>query len=245
MLSHRLYLCSPVPPTKTIAQSRTPSVRAAKLKEEKEKKSAKLLERFKAQRESGVKINMVVNETVSVNQLYDFVDYLGAVATDISADDMVDDSLTDSCRAFLTFIPDADDQEIISLAEKLLFPQDNIDSSGAEDSDWIVSDGEDDYFDVKEMLRNAEVYEERILYHTEAEVKDVEDSASVLEDLKPISHIPRLPLHEAVCGEDGSGEEREALKKALELCKEPGLLDVTNSQGLSELFLVSSIYRCC
>lgn len=158
----------------------------------------------------------------------------GEGLVDNKSADVVEEVGTDSSRDFIsTFVSEArDDQTIISLAERLLFPQDNLDDSGTENSDWIVSDGEDDYFDVKELLKDTEDGEERILYHTEEE-EDDGGGVFVLEDLNPLSHSspPPLLLHEAVCGEDGSGGEREDLKKALELCKAPGLLNTTNSQG--------------
>lgn len=150
---------------------------------------------------------------------------------------MMEEVESSTRRDFLgTFLQeDNNDQTLISLAERLLFPMDNADDSGAENSDWIVSDdGEDGYFDVKEMLRDTEVGEGRILYHTEAEEDDDEGCTSMLESFdQPPPLPPPLLLHEAVCGEDGSGGEREALVKAIEFCKAPGLLDATNSQGQS------------
>ena len=131
-----------------------------------------------------------------------------------------------------SLVPESSDQAIFSLAERLLFPPDNTECSGGEDEDWIVSDGEDDFFDVKEMLRSTEDGEGKILYHTEVK-KDVESETFVLDDLKPRGTASPLPLHEAVCGEEDDGGGGEALKKALELYNEPGLLDITNSQGPS------------
>lgn len=149
----------------------------------------------------------------------------------------------EQCQQFLDAVlseEKGERQTLVSLAERLLFPADNAESSGSEDSDWIVSDGEDTYLDVKELLRDAgDLGGEILPYPYPPEAGDEEEEEEemgdgiVLSDLMPPSSPPpHLPLHEAVCSVDvDNGEDREALKEALVQCKESDLLNAANSQG--------------
>ncbi len=129
---------------------------------------------------------------------------------------------------------------LVSLAERLLFPSENVDSEESGDSDWIVSDGEDSHLDVKELLKDAgEFGGDRLPYPLPPGMEmgeELGEERIALSNLRPLSPPPSTSLssllHEAICCvELDGGGDREALKEALTQCREPHVLNATNSQG--------------
>jgi len=121
-------------------------------------------------------------------------------------------------------------EERQSLADRLLFPSESRDSSDSEDSDWIVSDGEDSYPDVKELLMDAENFKEgRPPYFLLPNAEDDEETDDQIFS-KPLHP---LTFHDAVYAVEvgGGGGDREALAEALRQCKDPSLIEATDSQG--------------
>ena len=109
------------------------------------------------------------------------------------------------------------------LAENILFPpQEDSDSSGEEeDSDWIVSDGEAEYLDLREMFENASSSDRVIICHPEGE------SVESFSEDKDCDFLP-LPLIDAVCKEGSV----EAIKKVLEVNCDAYTLEATDDKGL-------------
>lgn len=109
----------------------------------------------------------------------------------------------------------------VSLAESILFPchDDNEDTSD-EDSDWIVSDG-DECVDWKEMLRQTASGDAQvnILYHPEEEEIFVAD--------KELEEILSSPLIEVVCGDGGV----EAVKRVVAVHSQQYELDAADDKG--------------
>lgn len=113
-----------------------------------------------------------------------------------------------------------------SLAETILFPQhEDSESSSEEDSDWIVSDGEAEYVDLKQMLAETDSSEAgtKIVYHPEGG-RSFGAGDSVSE--RDLDFLP-LPLIEAVCGDGGV----EAIRKVLEVNSDAYTLEATDDKG--------------
>lgn len=111
----------------------------------------------------------------------------------------------------------------ISLAEQILFPpHDDSDDSSDEQSDWIVSDVDEEYVDLKESLecssRNAEG---KILYHPEERTRDAFVSDKDLED------ILSSPLIDAVCKDGGV----DAVRDVIAIHSKQYELDATDDKG--------------
>lgn len=127
----------------------------------------------------------------------------------------------------------------LSLAESILFPpHEDFDSSSEEESDWIVSDGEADYVDLKEMLKETAASSDvqgKILYHLEGESNDVLASGPAFQEL---DFLP-LPLIEAVCGDGGV----EAIKEVIKADSDAYTLDVADDKG--KLGNVLHLWQAC
>ena len=117
--------------------------------------------------------------------------------------------------------PDKLEKLGVSLAERILFPcHDDSEDTSDEDSDWIVSDG-DECVDWKEMLRQTASGDAQvnILYHPEEEEVYVTD--------KELEEILFSPLIEAVCGDGGE----EAVKRVVAAHSHQYELDAADDKG--------------
>lgn len=122
-----------------------------------------------------------------------------------------------------------------SLAERLLFPShDDSENSSEEGSDWIVSDEEDEYVDLKAMLAQRGTEEGKILYHPEVQVEaggGGGGGGGVFMTDKELEDILSSPLIDAVCGE---GEEGGvvAVKRVIAAHSNQYELDATDDKGM-------------
>jgi hypothetical protein len=126
-----------------------------------------------------------------------------------------------------------------SLAEQLLFPPHNeLENSSEEESDWIVSDGEDAYVDLKLMLSERGMVDEKILYHPEVQAGAGRGEGRGSEDAfvadKELEEILSSPLIEAVCREEGDGGV-EAVREVIKTHGSLYELDAIDDKG----------ERCC
>lgn len=133
----------------------------------------------------------------------------------------LDALFNDAFEAGLGGPPDSSSCLGSTLAERILFPpeEDTESSSEGEDSDWIVSDGECEYVDLREMLEMEEGGA-RIIYHPEGE------SPGVSAGDGEYNFLP-LPLIEAVCSDGGV----EAIRKVLEANNDAYTLEATDDKG--------------
>ena len=209
---------------------RSRSLRARKLDHDKKLKSAKLLERFKAQRTSGE-----CHFPSGLWLTHIMCCYADTKSEERNKEEEADE--LDHSNEFVSAFSSKEKEERQSLADRLLFPSENHDSSDSEDSDWIVSDGEDSYPDMKELLMDTGDFRQPYPLPPGATADEEEGDVILLSEFEPLS--PRsLPLHDAVCavevGEEGGG--REALVEALRQCgEEPSQLNATDFQGWSTL----------
>ena len=132
----------------------------------------------------------------------------------------------------------------ISLAEQLLFPpRDDSENSSEEESDWIVSDGEDEYVDLKAMLAWHGGEDEKILYHPEAKVEGRGGRGGSWEGEggggggggmfvtdKELEDILSSPLIDVVC-RVGEGGGVEAVRRVIAAHSNQYELDATDDKG--------------
>ena len=124
----------------------------------------------------------------------------------------------------------------LSLAEQILFPPNDIESSDEEDSDWIVSDDDSELMNINELdLMNIQ---KPLCYHFESKSCETREAilktenASLTSDVKQDSITSKtclsgLLLHEAVNGEEPVSRLKELLPEM------EGKLDTVDNHGKS------------